>query len=174
MSDALKKAKIFIAFGEKIIIKNKKDMFKHLAGLAFAVTSVQAIEPSDISKVQCQSIITSSGTVFDITAIENDTPYEKTLVSTGLDTLQFNYCTTFSDDDAYAVVVASVTGETTVVADDPVNIAGGSTNLRDADEKVIGLTFTQSSDEVCGDKTYSMTTNLVCDEAVTAKGGATI
>jgi len=50
MPDALKKAKIFNAFGETIIIK-KEDMFKHLAGLTLAAISVQAQETSDLAKV---------------------------------------------------------------------------------------------------------------------------
>ena len=41
----------------------------------------------------------------------------------------------------------------------------GATNLRDDDDKVIGLTFTQTSDTVCSEETnFSMTTKVFCSE----------
>jgi hypothetical protein len=64
-----------------------------------------------------------------------------------------------------------------VVADASINPVGGAENIRDDDEKITGITFTQSSETECaGDSeiNYSMTTKLNCDEDVTAEGGAIV
>ena len=53
-------------------------MFKSLIGLALSAASVTA----DIHDVPCQSLTTSGGAVFDITAIESDTHYSYDLSST--------------------------------------------------------------------------------------------
>ena len=56
----------------------------------------------DLAEVPCQSLTSSSGTLFDITRLETDTHYSKSLGSN--DELQWNYCGHGDlDDGVFAV-----------------------------------------------------------------------
>lgn len=88
---------------------------------------------------------------------------------------KWNYCT-FSSDAKDANVYAhtqSTTGnnDQAVVANKAIP-ALSATNLRDKDQKTIGVSFTQGSDTACTKvdgtaSTWAMTTELLCDKDIT-------
>jgi len=141
-------------------------MFKTLCGLGLAVPAF-AGAGGDLSEMQCHGMVTSSGTLFNIGGVEGDDDYE---LAVDGGTLTINYCTFVEGADAYAVFSKQNGGEleTTAVATKPV-LPTQADDIDSTDgETTLGITFTQESDSLCsGETNYSVTTKLLCDEAIT-------
>ena len=135
-----------------------------------------------VAGMQCQ-VTTTALAIFNLAGLEAATPYEATVTGATDEKLQFNYCTFGTiPDDAYGYVVDTLDGSKNfAVADDRIDTIVDE--IRDKKSKIIGVTFTQESDTVCtaADEAagteavnYSMTTNVKCDDTITADGGATV
>ena len=118
---------------------------------------------------------------YDISALNREAgPYSKTVTgASSTETLQFQFCATF-EDGSYGWITESSRS----IADDAVNSIDSS-NLRDAEEEINGVSFTQDSDTVCieadaeadpevEEVNYSMISKITCDEAITEAGNPTI
>ena len=116
---------------------------------------------------QCRSIVSSSLTAWDITALEGDSAYDVAVTSPEVagDRLQWNYCDKVDGNYAQA-------GKTSWTAVATKAIVGGE-NLRNADDETIGLRITQGGDECIAatdsaDATnYSFVSEITCDADVT-------
>ena len=151
-------------------------MFKHASTIAFALAAGTAYAG------QCDAVMTSSGTVFNLTGLQNkdQKSYVQIISTDGTETqtFEFNYCDTVEFEDGGSGYGAShkvVQTETTfvenykIVAEDKID---KSTNLRNEDNDTIGIVFEQGSDNICQRKTtkgtedvmYSMKTQVTCSE----------
>lgn len=132
---------------------------------------------------QCQ-VGTTSASLFYLNGLEKvDGFYEAAVTGQATQKLQFNYCTFgIIPEDAYGYVLDTATGATNfVVADDRVDNI--SEEMRDDENKIIGVTLTQDSDTVCTPAdtaaeteavNYAMKTNVKCDETITEAGAAVV
>ena len=147
-------------------------MLSKIVGFSLAALTASAVldeAAQALAEAQCVNVISSSGSVYDLRGLYNkDSIYTKT-VTDSTDKLKWNYCTYGGDvpESAYGVVVtADAASTTTVVATDSIDLVPD--NLRDAEDAIIGIVFSQDSDTVCdGDTMYSMQTTVTCDEAKT-------
>ena len=101
---------------------------------AYSASAAETIGGS-IAEMQCQSVVTKSGTVFNIMDLEN-TKFYKAKITNSTDKLWFNYCTFgVIPEDAYGVVV-DTDAITTVVASKRLSSA---INIRDENERIVGI-----------------------------------
>ena len=110
----------------------------------------------------------TAGTIYDLTALENQNGYYETSITGGTGTLLFDYCATVASDD-YAKWNPGGASSDVIIADDAISPTDAS-NVEDAAGNVLGVTFEQGSATTCaGDssKTYSLKTTVTCDAAVT-------
>ena len=110
----------------------------------------------------------TAGTIYDLTALENQNGYYETAITGGTGTLLFDYCATVESDN-YAKWNPSAAASDVIIADDAISPTDAS-NVEDTAGNVIGVTFEQGSATTCaGDstKTYSLKTTIKCDAAAT-------
>ena len=114
-------------------------MFKSLFGFALAVPALAIVDQA--AEIQCTSVVSTDGTIFDIRGIEATTDYSFA-VDGGADTLKFNYCDYLTgSSDTYAEIS---TGGVKIAT----NFLTGAENILDG-ETITGVKFSQSSDVDC-------------------------
>ena len=149
-------------------------MFKNIFA-AFCAPGL-ALASDDLSK-QCSGLVTTSGSIFNIQGLESATDYVHKVNNDSTKILHWNYCTYTSDsaslEETYAYLeqtdVSNVNHSELQIATETIPRTG-STNLRGEDGRISGISFTQHTDTPCvgqEDRTYSLTTNLKCDETIT-------
>ena len=110
----------------------------------------------------------TAGTIYDLTALENTTGYYEKAVTGLSGTLLFNYCSAV-DSDNYAKFNPGPASSDIIVANGIIS-PDKATNVEDADGKVTGITFVQTSDTTCANdstKKNSLKTTITCDDTVT-------
>ena len=113
-------------------------MFKSLFGFALAVPALAIVDQA--AEIQCTSVVSTDGTIFDIRGIEATTDYSFA-VTGGADTLTFNYCDYLEgSSDTYAEKTGGVKIAT--------NFLTGAENILDGDT-ITGVKFSQSSNVDC-------------------------
>jgi len=153
-------------------------MFKISQLALAALSSTQVLGAGDQVLAQCQAITTSSGSLFNIVPLDSNSDYSSVVTGELTQTLHWTYCGfatlpagSTETPKAYAYIV-----DTDTTKDDLFDVAtnklANAANIRDDDNKSIGLTFDQSSATKCfaADGTlssYSMKTNLMCDSNIT-------
>lgn len=131
--------------------------------------------------MNCQAVVTSSGTPFTLLGLQSPTGYSMQVADLNKQTLQFNYCTYIDDEeDIFGKIVFKDGSADLAVAEKAIPRVGAE-NLRDDESNIIGITFAQKSDSLClagaeakDDINWSMRTNLYCDDAVSNAGGAVV